>query len=105
MLIKHCVDLLGLIEKMAYSLIMVKCIDNVRDVLTHINLGIPFSLKKLGCSVYKVGGEYLGKHSLLVSLIYSLITVTEKAEGRENKDSSCTLILKLLRNVKYRITG
>ena len=93
--------LLGLIEKMADGLIVVKRIDYIRNVLAHINLGVPLSLKKLWSSVYKICGEDSGEYTVSIRLVDSLVSVAEKTKGGEYKDSLSALILELLRNIKY----
>ena len=67
-------DLLRLIKKMADGSVMVKSIYDVSNILTHINLGIPLSRKKLGSSVNKVGCEDLADSAVLVSLIDQIFT-------------------------------
>ena len=104
MVIKNSVDLLRLIKKMADCSVVVKSINDISNVLAHINLGVPLSFKKLGRSVYKIGSEYLVDNSLLVSLVKILETVAEKTEGCEYEDALCSLVLKLLCNVDNRVT-
>ena len=97
--------LLGLIKKVADGSIVVKGVDYIRNVLAHINLGIPLALKKLGSSVNKVCGEDSGDDAVLVSLIHTVKTVAEETEGGKYEDALCALIFKLLRNVDNRIAG
>ena len=87
MLIKHSVNLLGLIKKMADSLIVVEGINDICNILAHINLGVPLSFKESRLSVYKVGGEYSGEYSVRISLINSIVAVAEQTEGGEYERS------------------
>ena len=96
---KYCVNLAGLIKKMADCSVVVEGINNVSNVLTHIDLGIPLSLEKLGGSVNHIGGEYLVDKTVAVSLVKLFKTVTEKTKGSKYENTLCTLILKLLSNV------
>ena len=96
--------LLRLVEKVADSTVVVKSVDNVRNVLAKVDLLIPFSRKKLGSSVHKVCGEYLRDSSLFVRLVHILKTVTEETEGSEYEYSLCALSLKLLSYVDNGIT-
>ena len=59
MLFKNIMYLLRLVKKMADSSVVVKCINDICNVLAHINLSIPISCKKLRSSVNEVGGEDL----------------------------------------------
>ena len=105
MLIKHVMNLLGLIKKVADSLIVVKSINDICNVLAHINLRVPLSCKELRLSVNKVGSEDSCKYAISVSLIDSLVAVAEETEGGEYEDSLSALVLKLLSNVKNGLAG
>ena len=98
-------DLLGLIEEIAYSSIVVESIDNVSNVFAHINLAVPFSCKKLRSSVNKVSGEDLSEYAVSVSLIHIFKTIAEQTEGCEYEDTLSALILELLAYVDNRISG
>ena len=56
---------------------MVKGIDDVCDVLTHVAVDIPFTCKKFRCLVDKVGGKYSVDGTFFVSLFEFLEAVGE----------------------------
>ena len=66
---------------------MVKCIDNVSNVLTHIAVDVPFLGQKLGRLVNKVRGKNSCNGTVFVSLIKTIEAVGEKSEGCEDEDS------------------
>ena len=105
MLIKNSMNLLRLVKKMADCSVVVKSVNDVRNVLTHINLGIPLSGKKLRSSVNKVGGEDAIDETICMSIVEILKAVAEETKGCEYKDTLCTFVLKLLCDVNNRVTG
>lgn len=75
----HCADLLILlfkqivdprygIEKIAYGVVVVQSVDDICNILAHIDLLIPFARKKLGGTIDKVGREYLDEYLFLIRL-------------------------------------
>ena len=60
MLVHKVMDTLDRIEKLAYGIVVVEGIDNVRNVLTHIYLNEPLALVKVGTAVNKVRIEHAG---------------------------------------------
>ena len=82
-----------LIKKMADCSVVVKCINNIRYILAHINLSVPISGKKLGSSVYKVCCEDLRNYALFIGLVHLIKSVTEKTKGCECEDSARSLFL------------
>lgn len=104
-LAEKLVYLVGLIEKMTDSSIMVKSINDICNILAHIDLRIPLSLQQLGSPVNKVGGKYLGEYTLGICLIDILKSVAEQTESCEDEDPLSTLFLKLICNIKDRVTG
>ena len=102
-LIKNLVNSVSLVKKMADCSVVVECINDICNVLAHINLGVPVSCKKLGSSVNEVGGKDLINNSLLVSLVKLIIAVSEQTEGCKHEYTLCTLFLKLLCYVNNRV--
>ena len=65
---------------------MVQSINDVSNVLTHITVDIPLSLKQFRSLVDQVGGQNLVDNAVLVSLVELVQTVGEEAEGGEDED-------------------
>ena len=65
---------------------MVQSINDVSNVLTHITVDIPLSLKQFRSLVDQVGGQNLVDNAVLVSLVELVQTVGEEAEGGEYED-------------------
>ena len=102
----HCADLLILlfkqimdpcygIEKIAYGVVVVQSVDDICNILAHIDLLIPFARKKLGCAIDKVGRKYLGEYLFLLRLVEDIETVAEKSERFKQEYTARALFLKL----------
>lgn len=74
-------------KKVAYGSVMVKCIDDVCNVLTHVTVDVPFFGQKLGRLVNQVGSKDSCDGAFFISLIEAVETVGEKSEGSEDEDS------------------
>ncbi len=82
-----------MIEQDADGLIVVQCVDDIGDILTHIHFGIPRSREKLGRAVYEVRRENLCDFPLRIRLVHVFKSVTEQTEGREDEDAVRTFLL------------
>ena len=69
MLFHKIMDALNGIEQIANGVVMVKGVDNIRNVFAHIYLNEPISVIELGTSVNKVCTEDLIKGLICVSLV------------------------------------
>ena len=92
-------DSLNGIKEIAYGLVVVKSVYEVRNVLTHINLYVPLLGVKLGLTVYEVGCEDSVEHTVCVCLIKFIKSVGKETEGSKCKYSLCSLFLDLHCNV------
>ena len=80
---------------------MVKCVDQVSDVLAHVAVDVPFTGKKLGCLVNQVCGKDSVDDALLVSFVETLEAVGEEAEGCEDENLVCVSLLKCGTNLEH----
>ena len=87
MLFYKVMDTLGRLKEIAYCFVMVESVDNICDILAHINLNIPIARTELRSTVYKVGSEDLIEKSVLVRLIKLGKSVREETESLEDKYS------------------
>ena len=93
-------DFFRLIEKVAYSSVVVKSVDYVRNVLAHINVNEPITVGDLRVAIGQVGCEDLVDNIILVSLGELIGTVGEETKGGKCEDALNTLLLELICNVE-----
>ena len=92
-LVHKSVNSLNRIKKLAKGIVVVKGVDNLRNVLTHIYRYVPISRKDFGRGVGKVGGKYLVDYTRLICLVKLIGTARKETEGRERENSLCSLFL------------
>lgn len=92
-LCKQLVDPADGIEKLGDRLVVIESIDKKRDILTHINLGVPFATLDIVCAVGKVGGKDAVEHTFLIHLVELIKSVAEQTEGSEYEDALCSSFL------------
>ena len=105
MLCNDCVDSLCGIKQFADSCIVVESVDDVGNVLAHINVNVPGLFQKTGTAVYQVGGKYLGDGTVSISLIELLKAIGEETKGGECEDSLSASLLELRANVQHGLAG
>ena len=105
MTLKKSVDTVVRSKKSADAFVVVESVDDVRNVLTHINLCIPRSCKKLGSAVNEVCCEDLIEQAFLIRLIELLKAGCKETEGFKYEDSLCALLLDLHGNVDNGFAG
>ena len=72
---------------------MVQSINDVSNVLTHITVDIPLSLKQFRSLVDEVGSQYLIDDAVLISLVELVQTVGEETKSGEDEDLICLALL------------
>ena len=93
--IDEIMDAFNGIEQIADGLVMVEGIDDICNVLAHINLNVPLLGEQFGRTVDKVCGEDLVKDTVLICSIDFLKAIGEETEGFEDEDTLCALLLEL----------
>ena len=84
---------------------MVQSINDVSDVLTHIAVDVPFSLKQFRSLVDQVGGQYLIDDAVLISLGELVQTVGEETKSGEDEDLICLALLQSSGNFQHAFAG
>ena len=103
--VQQIVDTGHRIQKSADGLIVIQCIDDVRNVLAHIYLMIPLTGQKLRRAVHQVGGEHFIDDALLKRFIEDLQAVAEQTESDEEEDAAGALLFQLHGYIQDGFTG
>ena len=98
-------DTVGGVKKLAEGFFVVESVDNVGDVLGHIDLTVPGTGLELGHTVDKVGGEDLFNETLLVGFVEDLESFNKETEGDANEDAAGFSLFELLCNVDDGVAG
>ena len=83
-------------------MVFIQRIDYIRDILAHIDLGVPLALLERVGTVNQVGREYLRENAVVIGFVKAFESVAEQTEGREHKYALGSPLLQLRRDVDDR---
>ena len=103
--IHQSMDTSDRIEQIGGGSVAVEGVNDIRDILAHIDLAVPFTGEKLGCTVDQVGGVDAVKQTFLVAGVELFKTCGEQTEGGEDEDLGSILFLELVADIENGVAG